>query len=179
MGFSPFGVDGPDFGSPQFLRAYSLLQQLSPLILKHQTDGSIDAVLLDDNDRSKTVQLGNYSLNIELERNWMNDQPMTDLGAGYAIIIAEPNDTYTIAGRAVQITFATKPGAPVQTVGLDSVEDGSFINGKWTPSRRLNGDEITLTRQFSEQAAIHQDTTGVRLEPDGPNIIRASVFPIK
>ena len=30
---------------------------------------------------------------------------------------------------------------PTQRVGLAVVEEGQYVNGRWVPGRRLNGDE--------------------------------------
>ena len=34
---------------------------------------------------------------------------------------------------------ANTAGGPL--VGIDSIEEGKFVDGRWVPGRRLNGDE--------------------------------------
>ena len=61
LGFSPFGVDRQVGIDPDMV-GYDLLSQLAPLILKHQGDGTMSAVLLSPNDPPQKIQLGNYTL---------------------------------------------------------------------------------------------------------------------
>lgn len=50
-------------------------------------------------------------------------------------------DEYLIAGSGTAtIGFAPNtPGDP--TAGILSLEEGAYVNGRWVPGRRLNGDE--------------------------------------
>ena len=45
-----------------------------------------------------------------------------------------------MAGFGVSVSFSPNtPGPPL--VGLDTVEEGSFVNGHWIPGRQLAGDD--------------------------------------
>jgi hypothetical protein len=42
----------------------------------------------------------------------------------------------------VTVTFSPNTtGAPIS--GVLSIEEGGFVNGRWAPGRRLNGDETS------------------------------------
>jgi hypothetical protein len=57
-----------------------------------------------------------------------------------AIVISTGPDEYYVAGFGVSIGFSPNtPGAPL--AGLDTVEEGSFVNGRWVPGRQLAGDD--------------------------------------
>jgi hypothetical protein len=58
-----------------------------------------------------------------------------------ALFISLGPDEYLIAGSGpVQVRFSPNtPGAPI--VGILSIEEGTYANGRWIPGRRLNGDE--------------------------------------
>jgi hypothetical protein len=72
-----------------------------------------------------------------IARHWSFTTP--DYPAG--IFIQVGPDEYLVAGRGLTVAFTPNtPGDPI--VGLATVEDGSFINGRWIAGRRLNGDEI-------------------------------------
>src|ERR1035441_2716091 len=64
MGFSPFGIDRPDRlgNTPDLTGAYDLLSRLAPLILQHQGNGTMSAVLLNPKDPPRKIQLGDYTL---------------------------------------------------------------------------------------------------------------------
>jgi hypothetical protein len=58
-----------------------------------------------------------------------------------AIFINVAPDEYIIAGSGpVDVTFApNSPGDPI--VGILSTDEGKYVDGRWVPGRRLNGDE--------------------------------------
>ncbi len=47
-------------------------------------------------------------------------------------------DEFLGAGKGFKVTFTPRSGL---NVGIASVDEGSFDDGKWVPGRRLNGDE--------------------------------------
>jgi hypothetical protein len=57
-----------------------------------------------------------------------------------AIFIAAGPDEYFIAGSAVRVSFTPNTPGP-QQVGLGTVEEGAFVNGRWVPGRQLAGDD--------------------------------------
>jgi hypothetical protein len=48
-------------------------------------------------------------------------------------------DQFYIGGSSMTITFSQK--SPEFKAGLATVEEGTFIEGKWIPGRRLAGDD--------------------------------------
>ena len=50
-------------------------------------------------------------------------------------------DEYLAAGSGpVEVTFSPNtPGAPI--AGTLSIDEGTYVDGRWVPGRRLNGDE--------------------------------------
>ncbi len=63
IGFSPFGVDrlGKD---SELAGVYGLLSKLAPLILEHQGNGTMSAVMMRTNDPPQKVKVGNYTLEV-------------------------------------------------------------------------------------------------------------------
>jgi hypothetical protein len=145
IGFSPMngGIDRrltPDY---DLIGGYDLIAQLAPLIVEHQGKGTISAVLLEPKDPPQKVRLGNYTLEVAFvrpraeKRGEPPPEPPTLAGA---IFIATGPDEYYVAGFGVSISFSPNtPGPPL--VGLDTVEEGTFVNGRWVPGRRLAGDD--------------------------------------
>lgn len=174
IGISPFGIDALP-ASDEIGQSYEMLKQMSALVLAHQTDGTTRGVVVDATKSSSTVTIGQYRLNIQLRKDRRSSEGPE---RGYALIVAEPGDRFTIGGKDVQITFADNGRQPA-TIGLDLVEEGSFAAGKWVPSRRLNGDEIMLDYGLSALAATRQNGTGLRFLGGKPQIIRVNVFPIR
>jgi hypothetical protein len=175
IGYSPFGIDArePDAENGPISRSYAILNQLAPLILEHQAKGSIAGAWLTPEGPLQTVPLGSYTLQFDLRRNRRAPDELPEKGYGLAIAIAP--DEYIVAGTDVQVMFSPNtPGAPV--VGLLSVEEGTFVNGRWVAGRRLNGDEIQLRYDLSVAAGSNQSGTGLRFLADGPTIQRVKLY---
>jgi hypothetical protein len=141
IGFSPFGVDrmGSD---TELARGYDLLAQLAPMILEHQGKGTMSAVLLGPNEPPQKVQLGNYTLEVGATRprGGPAASPSQQPAPSAAIFIATGPDEYFTAGSSVTVIFSPNtPGPPL--AGLATVEEGTFVNGRWVPGRRLAGDD--------------------------------------
>ena len=56
------------------------------------------------------------------------------------LVIAVGPDEFVIAGMGLVVTFeAESPGEPI--VGILSADEGKYLDGRWVPGRRLNGDQ--------------------------------------
>jgi hypothetical protein len=137
------GVDRLETPDKDLIGSYDLLAQLAPLILEHQGNGTMSAVLLGPNDPPQKVVVGNYTL----EATFLGSRrvgpsataPEPPPRAG-AIFIATGPDEYFAAGNGLTVTFSPNtPGPPL--AGLATVEEGAFVNGHWVPRRRLAGDD--------------------------------------
>jgi hypothetical protein len=136
IGISPFAVDSIANPSESDLaKSYAVLEQLSPLILKHQGRNEMVGILLDEKNPSVSVELGGYQLEISLDSvfGWTAK-------SGYGLVIALGNDEFLGAGSGFRVLFSPKaPGTGL--AGLGPVDEGTFVDGRWIPGRRLNGDE--------------------------------------
>lgn len=143
IGVSPFGIDrsfGPD---DPLGNSYDVLSQLSPLILKNQTNKNVAGVVLGTITPSQRIRLGGYTLTIQ--RSGGGAPPAGNNAANVApdphgIFIASGPDEFYMAGTGLSITFSS-PGDPSSIVGLATVEEGKFVDGKWKPGRTLAGDD--------------------------------------
>jgi hypothetical protein len=60
--------------------------------------------------------------------------------AGALFIAVGPDEYIAASSGPVNIRFTPNtPGDPI--AGIDSIEEGTFVDGRWVPGRRLNGDE--------------------------------------
>jgi hypothetical protein len=142
IGYSPFGIDRLANPDGELARGYQILAQVAPLILERQGLGKLTAVLLDkDTPRSK-VRLGDYLIEARFaERGQDPNAPTSPRVDGVAgLFIQLGPDDYVIVGRSMSVYFETATD-PAQSVGLAAVEEGQYVDGRWVPGRRLNGDE--------------------------------------
>jgi len=145
IGFSPMagGIDRlltPDY---DLISGYDMATQLKPLILEHQGTGTMSAILMQPKDPPQAIRLGDYTLEVAFvkpraeKRGEPAPTPPTLAGA---IFIQTAPDEYFAAGFGVSVAFSPNtPGLPY--AGLDTVEEGTFVNGRWVAGRRLAGDE--------------------------------------
>jgi hypothetical protein len=151
IGFSPFGIDREDRlgNSPDLAALYDLLSRMSPLILEHQGNGTMSAVLLTSNAPSQKVPLGDYILQTTywpirytMPLQMPGEPPPGPRPPAAVLLISTKPDEFYAAGCGVKITFAPNPNIPGPPyAGLGTVEEGTFINGKWVPDIRLAGDD--------------------------------------
>lgn len=151
MGFS---VYAPEFLQPDEQKtlgdAYAVLDQLTPLILANQDtgrligirtpasfDGTVDLA-------PQQINLGNYVFHVRFtDPNPISigahvEPPIP--GAHGGLILQLGPDEFLVAGTGMILTFGTH-GQGDTLAGIDSIWEGKFVNGVWTPGRNLNGDD--------------------------------------
>jgi len=194
IGYSPFGIDnvarlvgvgpdGPQPAGPQpapdveaqpFSVAYKTLAQLAPLILEHQSKGTIAAASLNRQNPGREIKLGDYILNVGLPRDRRTPDAVPNL-TGYGIFMSTGPDEYLLAGDNLQITFTPNtPGPPI--AGIARQENGHFANGNWVVTRYLAGDDSVLRYDMATVADLGQSGSGVRLQAPNRAIQRVKLY---
>jgi hypothetical protein len=142
MGYDPFSIESVDDPSNgQLCRGYEVLRQLTPLILEHQGMGTMAGFLLDGPSQSATITLGEYRFTVKHEYTWPYAvRTGADTPRVGGMIIMTAKDEFTIAGSGVIVTFQPSAGEG-SSAGIASMEEGTFVDGKWVAGRRMNGDE--------------------------------------
>jgi beta-galactosidase GanA len=159
--FAPFGIDNPRWEKDDPLDlTYSALRKLEPLILEHQGKGTMRGILIDEKTPVNRFESGDYVIEAKLDSR--------KLKTTGGIIIQTGPEEFVCTGRALDVFFLPKDNS--HRVALDIVDEGTFIDGRWTPERRLNGDE-THASTF--------DGAGLRLPEDRISIQRVSLYKYK
>ena len=189
LGYSPFGIDNtgrllvlrPAPGAPQpadlenlpLAKGYAALRDLAPMILDHQSRGTLRAAWLNKARPTQEIALGDYTLTVELRRSSRDQSLQVELGC--ALIFAIDADEFVIAGTDVQVTFIPRtPGAPI--AGLADAETAVFKDGRWVTGRKMSGDDILLNYHLAAQAAASQSGSGLRFGPDGPTVQKVKLY---
>jgi hypothetical protein len=175
IGYSPFGVENrvEDPVNGPIPKAYNVLAQLAEPILDAQSKNTIAGIWLNDKRQQQKFELGGYKLDVTLPRNRRNPNEIPELGYGLGINTAP--DEFIIAGKDIQLNFfPATAGAPY--VGYAAIDEGTYVNGKWKPERRLNGDDIMLNYHLAEEAALQKTGSVVRLPADGPGIYHVKLY---
>jgi len=143
IGFSPFGIDSiEDPENEALTKSYDILSQLASLILEKQGKGMTAGVLLDEDNQTQQVQLGDYILNISHDYTWkwsFRPEGAETWPSVGGIIISTGPDEYVLAGSGIIVTFGVNSPAD-SFAGIVSIDEGKFVDRQWIPNRRLNGD---------------------------------------
>ncbi|WPU99645.1 DUF5597 domain-containing protein [Mucilaginibacter sp. cycad4] len=142
LGFSPFSIETANKTAGEPLsQSYNIIQQLSGEISKAKRKGTMEGVLLSKDADTVRLQMGDYILTVshDLTLGWSPKAKDANWLLTGGIIIALPNDEFYVGGTGLVISF--KPVKAGVRAGILQVDEGVFINGKWRPGRRLNGDE--------------------------------------
>jgi hypothetical protein len=158
IGYSPFGIDGniADTMRQQLAKAYKVLADMVPEITAAQSSGSISGISLQLPDSAETITLGGYQITATLRKNWSG---VTQASKGYAIIIYNSADAFTVAGSNIDLQFVPESPGP-KMAGLSSVWEGTYVNGVWKPGRLVNGDNIMMSYKLADEAAANRTGLG-------------------
>lgn len=143
MGFSPFSIESTEHPADEpIAKSYDVLAQVSPLILAHQGKQAMAGFLFDKKTMTDTVRLGGYTFTVKHDYSlgWSPKAKDDEWPQTGGLIIQTGADEFTVAGTGIVMTFTSdKPDAPV--AGILRIDEGTYLNGKWVPGRRLNGDQ--------------------------------------
>ncbi|MGI4829728.1 MAG: DUF5597 domain-containing protein, partial [Janthinobacterium lividum] len=152
FGFSPFGIDDEAntpldlVGIPNTVDSrdssaigdvYKLLAHTAPMILKAQEEKGLHAALIEgDAQRSARLSVGEYIATMTR----VGSTPSATSRLATLFIQTGTDEFLVIGCGESQITFSSdKPGLPI--VGIESIDEEFFEEGRWVLRRRLNGDE--------------------------------------
>jgi hypothetical protein len=127
--FAPFGVED-GIGDPEFIAAYSVLDELLPLITHYQGSGKMQAFYREKGETYTVVDIGKYKINIYYDGE---DSP------AYGLIIQTGEDDFIFAGIGARMHVAALE--PDKRADIATVLEVKYENGKASAGRWLNGDE--------------------------------------
>jgi hypothetical protein len=171
IGYSPFAVEDriTDQVNGPIPKAYKLLSGFAPVILDAQSKGTITAVTLNKTNPTQTINIGGYNLQVRIRRKGAK------VNSAYGIIINSGPDEFIVSGLNLEVTFEPSVPGP-KIAGIASLWEGTYIDGKWHPGRKLNGDNIAQSYAMTEETNRNQTGMVVRLEGPGPGILKVSLY---
>jgi len=142
LGFSPFSIESTEKAATEPLgKAYEIIDQLSGEISKAKKRKMLDGVLVSRDSTTTTLEMGDYILTVshEFTLGWSPGAKEKSWPLAGGVIIGLAKDEFYVGGTGLVITF--KPKIPGARAGILWAEEGRFINSKWQPGRRMNGDQ--------------------------------------
>ena len=151
--FSPFGIEETTPEEDPITKSYAVLSQLEQLILQHQGKGTMKGLYLDTAERSASFELNGYTVKASLSMPMFapaggtvaglssSDKRSTSAGG---IVFAIGPDEFIVVGKDFTLSFTPlTTDAKKPKIDIEYMDEGSFVNGHWVTTRRLNGDEGT------------------------------------
>ena len=151
MGFSPFSIESTQKPDEEPLgKMYGLIKELTPLITSNQGQNKIKSVLLSKTESETIVRLGKYEFTCKHDYtlSWTPGARTETWPMSSAIIIQTAENEFFVAGTGVVITAKPRENKDLN-IGLLKVDEGNFINNKWTIKRHLNGDQTHQGRHIN------------------------------
>ena len=158
MGFSPYAPEFLSEAEQKMLgEGYDILAQLSPQILTAQGSGRLVGIrppVAFDGTVDLTAQkitLGHYTFDVRFKLpppiSTGAREEVEMPGAHGGFILQTGPEEFLVAGTGMIMYFATA-GISDPIAGIESIDEGKFVNGVFVPGRRLNGDENNQGRQL-------------------------------
>ena len=133
LGFSPFGIDDEMDPKGALAASYNMIATLTPMMLEHQSAGDLHGFVLDRSHPSVDFTVSGYTVHVTLDEIFGSHAQ-----DGFGLIFPTGPDEFLGVGKGFRVTFTPRTG---QHAGIGAVDEGTFVDGKWAPGRRLNGDE--------------------------------------
>jgi beta-galactosidase GanA len=152
IGFSPFGIDNwatpttaaeaekDKAGEDQLRVSYEAIANVAPMLLEAQSKGEVHGFVLDKSRPEALFVMQGYDVEVTLDEIFGSHAEN-----GYGMILATGPDSFLGIGKGFRVRFSpraagTHDSGP-QRVGIGTIDEGRYENGKWIAGRRLNGDE--------------------------------------
>lgn len=149
IGFSPFSIESvADAKKEPLGKIYDLVQQLTPTIEKYKGQGKIDGVLLDKENNTQIIKMGDYEFTFKHDYtlNWSDGAKAEVWPMSSALIIEIAKNEFYISGSGIVVTF--KSLRENVNAGILKTDQGKFENEVWKTIRHFNGDQTHQGRHL-------------------------------
>ncbi len=158
LGVAPFGADHMGVGenlnpAAQPVAAnFRLFSRVSSQIPLWQAEGKIHSLVEEEFVSQRLVRFSQYQVlalfgEIHFGIGGLSTTGTVDKTGRVLVAESAPEEFY-ILGFDARVQFAPVPGTGKSNAQILSAEEGSFVEGQWRTTRRLNGDETAIGLVF-------------------------------
>ncbi|MES2988674.1 MAG: DUF5597 domain-containing protein [Pseudomonadota bacterium] len=147
FGFSPFSIENLPEGD-RLGSLYAMLDGLTPSFFAAKARAGFAPSVTFDNvvaDGPQEGVLGGYRFTVGFIDPWTAKDKQTPAEHG-GMILWMGGEEYLVAGGGITVTV--EPADGKGRAGLELVEEGKFVDRRWVPGRRLNGDQTHQGRHI-------------------------------
>jgi hypothetical protein len=188
ISFSPFGIDDLKPEEDAFTKTYAVLSQVEDLILQNQGKGTMAGIYVDTSRKVQEFSLGGYRIKTQFGGNYY-PEPVVQEGktkkafAAGGLVFSIAPDEFIVVGKDFVLSFnPLKADEKKPFFDVEYMDEGTFVNGKWFVTRRLNGDEGTGGGDygFGSGKSMKSGTLRFQWQPDDAySIIRFKLYKYK
>lgn len=135
FGFSPFAIEDATDPQQELAVSYRAIASVMPQLTEHQAAGDAHGFLLTKEHPEVDFTMDGYKVHVRRDEIFGQRSE-----SGYGMVMGDGPDRFLGVGRGFRVSFAPVAGDK-RGVGIAAVDEGEFVDGKWVPGRRLNGDE--------------------------------------
>jgi hypothetical protein len=142
IGFSPFSIESTDHPETEPIgKCYDMIAQLTDAITGAGPKGWVEGVLFSKDADSAVLEMGDYIITAEheLTLGWSPKAKEAEWPLTGGIIIEVGPGELIVAGTGIVLTFQPKSGNG--RAGILQIDEGNYLDGRWQPRRRMNGDQ--------------------------------------
>ena len=135
IGFSPFAIDSFSEGTTDLGASYAAIACITPILFDEQTKGNVHGFTLTKEHPSVEFSVNGYAVQVSLDEIFGNH---SENGTG--MIIATGQNEFLGVGKGFRVLITPRSPSTFR-LGYASIDEGTYLHGRWIPGRRLNGDE--------------------------------------
>jgi len=135
IGFSPFAIDSFSEGTTDLGASYAAIASITPILFDEQTKGNVHGFTLTKEHPSVEFIVNGYAVQVSLDEIFGNH---SENGTG--MIIATGQNEFLGVGKGFRVLITPRSPSTFK-LGYASIDEGTYLHGRWIPGRRLNGDE--------------------------------------
>jgi beta-galactosidase GanA len=175
LGIVPFGIDYTGYSNyplgakhvdeaiEAFRGPYQLLAPMARQWAASSFEHAVWGAGEPDDHSNRSLDLGRWTATLSFEewqfgqKEWfpnVKDQPEWRPLSGGALLAALGPDEFLLAGQNVRVSFGVAPDRKANGVIYDFVEEGRYVDGKWTRIRIWNGDQTDYGLNLTGDARL-------------------------
>jgi beta-galactosidase GanA len=176
LGIVPFGMDYTGYSNfplgaknveaaiDAFSRPYRLLAPMAREWARLSFTGKVWGASEPDDRASRKLDLGRWTATLAFNewqfgmKEWfgdLKDKPeWSGSPSGGALLAQLGPDEFLLTGQRVRVYFEPAKGRQASGMIFASVEEGSYVGGKWTRSRVWNGDQTDYGLNLTDEPRV-------------------------
>ena len=160
----PLGAKDIDAGIDAFMRPYRLVAPMAREWARLSFTNKVWGASEPDDRTSRKLDLGRWQATLSFNewqfgmKEWFGDlkekPDWSGSPSGGALIAELGPDEFLLTGQHVRVSFAPAEGRKANGLIFASVEEGGYVDGKWSRTRIWNGDQTDYGLNLTDDPRV-------------------------